>query len=132
MCQRIKVWRSRVYPLGQLPTIKVAGILYARNLQKKCQYFFCVKLFGKTSILGASKIWREFWAREFQFFCHKKASKPVIIEFEKSEEKKNLWTHCSKISDFPWFLSVISLSLPHPVILLLTTRHCYALIKRCY
>ena len=23
-CQRIKVWRSRVYPLGQLPTIKTS------------------------------------------------------------------------------------------------------------
>lgn len=87
-CQRIKVLRSRVYPLGQLPTIKVAGILYARKLQKKCQYFFCVKLFGKASILGASKILREFWAREFQIFCHKKAGKPVIFVFEKSEGKK--------------------------------------------
>ena len=42
----------------------------------------------KQVLLRAFKIQRGFWARAFQNFSEKKASKTVIFEFSKSEGKK--------------------------------------------
>ena len=51
--------------------------------------FLSLDNFPKRRVfLRASKVWRGFWARAFQKFGHKKASKPVNFETEKSEGKK--------------------------------------------
>ena len=53
---------------------------------KKCEYFFSRGYFRKSE--QAFKILRGFTARAFQIFFDKKASKTVIFQIEKSEEKK--------------------------------------------
>ena len=59
-------------------------VFYWREKNRKSEYF--------CWFLRASKILRGFFARAFQNFNDKKASKMAIFEIEKNEEKKNLWT----------------------------------------
>ena len=59
--------------------------------EKKVRVFFFARIIlEKRVLLRAFKIRRGFWSRAFQICSDKKASKTVILEIEKSEEKKNL------------------------------------------
>ena len=64
------------------------GFFRRGNLKKSASIFLARIISEKRVLLRAFKIRRGFWARAFQNFSDKKASKTFIFEIEKSEEKK--------------------------------------------
>ena len=58
------------------------------KLKNNASIIFARKKLELRVFQRASKNQRGFWARAFQIFGHKKASKPVILDKGKSEEKK--------------------------------------------
>ena len=74
------------------------AFLLRRKLQI-CPTVLCArKKSEKRVFLRASKIRRGFWARALQNFGDKKASKTLIFQIEKSEEKKNLCIRYARYS----------------------------------
>ena len=71
--------------------LNVRGFFRRGNLERSSTIFFASIFSEKRVLLRAFKILRGFSARAFQIFVDKKASKTVIFQIEKSEEKKNLW-----------------------------------------
>ena len=63
-------------------------VLFTRgNFRNSVSIFFARKFSEKRVFLRAFEIRGGFWRRLFQIFSHKEASKTVIFEIEKSEEK---------------------------------------------
>ena len=67
--------------------LNVRGFFRRGNLKKSASIFFARIISEKRVLLRAFKIRRGFWARAFQNFSDKKASKTVIFEIAKSEAK---------------------------------------------
>ena len=62
---------------------------FKRGIYEKSEStFFARIILEKRVLLRAFEIRRGFWSRAFQIFSDKKASKTVILQIEKSEEKK--------------------------------------------
>ena len=81
-------------------TLNVRGFFKRGIYEKSASIFFARIILEKRVLLRAFKIRRGFWSRAFQIFSDKKASKTVILEIEKSEEKKKPMDTlgCSKIT----------------------------------
>ena len=73
---------------GPKKTLNVRGFFNRGIYEKSARIFFARIILEKRVLLRAFKIQRGFLARAFQIFIDKKASKTVILEIEKSKEKK--------------------------------------------
>ena len=81
-----RVWSSLIRDKKKL---NVRVFFTRGNFKNSASISVARKFSEKRVFLRASKIWRGFGLRAFQIFGHKKASKPVSFNIEKSE-KKNL------------------------------------------